>query len=246
MLNYYNVKIWQGFDNPYKSKLESEDSPSWSDLVSSDNTGDYVIHLLLSYGDYSNSCMVERSNVESFLDDYPSDDNPHMWEIFGPYGSHAILFEREWIESNDQIQEIFDFLDDYPLYDENYYTDLCWKDYQIAWDDYGVSDFTRDLSEEFDLDDNQRDLLIDSDSLQFLYEYCLSSGEWWYDESPNGVTLLTDYAAKNCDCETMEKFLHFEMMIPSEKRAMKLQYTFDGFESPPSNFREWVRGKRGY
>ena len=215
MLNYYNVKMWQGYRAPYKYKLESEDSPSWSDLVSSDNTGDYVIHQLLSYGDYSNACMVERSNVESFLDDYPSDDNPHMWEIFGSYGSHAILFKREWVESNDEIQEIFDFLNDYPLYNEDHYNNLTWESYLEMWDDYGYDDFIREIERKFDLSFEDTEILesISKDNMLQIYETMLSSGEFYYDEMSSGVTILTSNAVRELTQDDVEQILKYSNFV---------------------------------
>ncbi len=131
---------------------------SWSDLRTDELYLDAVQVLELphcSYGDYDNSCLVERANHAVILDEY----HEHVHEVIGGYGSTGLV-----VRMDAQIPEdLFDAIEgllEYPLLDEDELHELEVKVEAEDWELFGrdelrghVYDFVSEQLEDFDADD---------------------------------------------------------------------------------------------
>ena len=70
----------------------------------------------LSYGDYDNSCHIERSNVRVFLDEYKEFINTDFRKLSGMYGSTSIYIDIT--TTNTDIIECIQGLFSYSCIDE--------------------------------------------------------------------------------------------------------------------------------
>ena len=82
----------------------------------------FLIPRLMQFGDYDNSCMVERSNKKVFLQNY--NESPIVFETSGGYGSEGIALSlRELLNPDNEetaisIIETLNALNDYPCIDD--------------------------------------------------------------------------------------------------------------------------------
>lgn len=117
-----------------------------------DNGNTYLTHNLLSFGDYDNSCAVERANVKCLKKIYPEYekfwieiwDNKETWrgipinpeseiiEVYGAYGSMQIWIRQDIEEKEEYIR----CLEDYPALDDEIVTEIeveieeeCWNNW---------------------------------------------------------------------------------------------------------------------
>lgn len=69
----------------------------------------YYFSPMLSYGDYDNSCAVERSNYRVFLEEHK--DSEFIKEVSGWYGSSAIAVNLNCTDSeiNDKLMSLLDY-----------------------------------------------------------------------------------------------------------------------------------------
>ena len=84
------------------------------DRISPNTTGNgkYITHKYLAYGDYDNSCSVERSNVQYIIDNYAK--NRYV-EIIGIFG-----YTQIYLKNTKLNRELIENLDRYPCIDDEY------------------------------------------------------------------------------------------------------------------------------
>jgi hypothetical protein len=88
----------------------------------------------LSYGDYDNSCMIERANYRAFLERFK--DYPGVYTASGAYHSYAILLTDKALE-NKEIKECIDALHDYPVIDDELVSNMTFElETQLFEEDY--------------------------------------------------------------------------------------------------------------
>ncbi len=122
----------------------------------------FIMPGYMQYGDYDNSCMVERSNYKLFLEQFG--DESGIFTISGAYGSAGIAISLKWLldpENEDKAQEIIECLNalsDYPCIDDEDMSNMEYDAFLDALDDYGVRDFISACSEKFNLDISDYDL----------------------------------------------------------------------------------------
>jgi hypothetical protein len=91
------------------------------------------VHLinLATYGDYDNSCQIERSNQRVMLAD--DDMRPHLFHVFGSYGSSALGFVGPLDECPEPIAEAICAMAVYPVLDDSDESELEMAVEAEAW-----------------------------------------------------------------------------------------------------------------
>lgn len=97
-------------------------------------------------------------------------------------------------------------LEDYPILDENDFSNREWEAYAEGWASYGKRDFIRELVKEFGLTYNAEAVLENSEALHEFYESLIPSGEYFVGED-SGVRLNINYAVDRAQREDVAKFL---------------------------------------
>lgn len=134
----------------------------------------FLIPKYLQFGDYDNSCMVERSNKKCFLEEY--ENSPAVFEATGGYGSESVALSlRELMnpgneESTASIIETLNGLNDYPCIDDGEMSRMEYEAFDEAFNDYGYKDALSALAKKFNLEiydykeEEFKALLIEKDS----------------------------------------------------------------------------------
>lgn len=123
------------------------DNPEWK------NNDLYLIPAYMSYGDYDNSCMVERSNRKLFLEEYKEESG--IYTITGRYGSSGVAISFKWLldpANEEKAQSIIDLLNglnDYPCIDDEDMSNMEYEAFYEALKDYGIEDTQRALSKKY-------------------------------------------------------------------------------------------------
>jgi hypothetical protein len=121
----------------------------------------FLIPGYLQYGDYDNSCMVERSNQKLFLEDYEKESG--VFTITGGYGSSGIAISIKWLlnpdneEIAESILEVLKGLNDYPCLDDGDMSNMEYDAFYEALEDYGIEDTKRALSRKYGITVNDYD-----------------------------------------------------------------------------------------
>ena len=79
------------------------------------------INPLLSFGDYDNSCAVERSNVRVFRELYGNLKGKLWFDYSGGYGFEAIAFLKDpnELKKGSRVRETLEALEEYPVINED-------------------------------------------------------------------------------------------------------------------------------
>jgi hypothetical protein len=195
-------------------------------------------------GSYSSNAVLVHIDLLKTASDLT------MSELIHEYCKNGSIFDvnllqgwknlRYWLEhelrgdGHDEIAEIVEFLDDYPIYDENHFSSLEWDSYYDDWESDGRDDFIRGLQEKFNIPDETIDYINEMiqshksndfevvDWMDF-FESLLPSGEYYIVEQAYCVYILTDNAVESCTDEQMKQFVMQACQSAAEKRWLKLQ-----------------------
>jgi hypothetical protein len=118
----------------------------------------------LSFGDYDNSCDVERSNVRVFKGMFADTKNTDWFEIYGGYGSEGIAIPLSC--ENEEILDILESLEYSPCINDEDVSSLQIEMENEDWYNWIRRDFTDAIMKKFGLLD------IDPDKNK-LFEYYL-------------------------------------------------------------------------
>jgi hypothetical protein len=99
-------------------------------------------------GDCSGS-LANKSNREVFLQEFGHLDG--VIECHGAYGHQGILIRLDVLNSNSELQECVFGLENYPVLDEEHWSELEEEAKQESWD-YTQKDFLRALNKKFNYD----------------------------------------------------------------------------------------------
>lgn len=161
----------------------------------------FLIPGYLQYGDYDNSCIVERSNQKIFLESY--EECPGVFTITGGYGSSGIAISIKWLldPANEEIaQEIIDLLNDlndYPCIDDEDMSNMEYEAFLEALDNYEIGDFIQSAGSKFNLDisdydqDKARELILEIDRNLPYPSYMIESGGICYIDNDRLIEPLT-------------------------------------------------------
>ena len=143
----------------------------------------YYCHPYLCFGDYDNSCDVERSNHRVFMEMFGSDKD--VLERFYSYGAEYIYI-RSTAENN-EIIECLEALENYPAIDDQDVSLMNIEMFEESWENWIRSDFENMVLNHFDLCDIEYE---DSDLLEWfkqlteranIYFEVESGGNGWID-----------------------------------------------------------------
>ena len=121
----------------------------------------YYCHPYLCFGDYDNSCEVERSNHRVFMEMFGSDKD--VLERFYHYGAEYIYI-RSTTENN-EIIECLAALENYPVIDDQDVSLMNMEMFGESWENWIRSDFENMVLKHFDLCDIEYE---DSDLLEWF------------------------------------------------------------------------------
>ena len=110
---------------------------------------DYYCPNYLGYSDYSGS-TYSKSNHELFLKEFGEVDG--VKNVHGGYGSNDVYIRLDVLNSNQDIQDCLNALDDYPVMDEEHLSEVEEEAKEEAWNSYTRKDFLRALQKEFNYD----------------------------------------------------------------------------------------------
>jgi hypothetical protein len=155
-------------------------NPEWK------NNDLYLISKYMQYGDYDDSCMVERSNYKLFLENFG--DLNGVYTISGGYGSSGIALSIAWLSNPDnedksiEIIDLLNNLNDYPCIDDEDMSNMEYESFLEALDNFAIRECNDLLSKQFLLDvydyneDKLKDVLLDSNSKLSYDAYEIESG----------------------------------------------------------------------
>lgn len=108
-------------------------------LLSQDDTENFYFHPLLSFGDYDNSCEVERSNVRTFEEQFSAFKDIDWVKTTGIYGYEAIAIKL--LSNNEEIIDCINALSDYPVINDEDMSAMFIEIEEEAWDNWVERDF---------------------------------------------------------------------------------------------------------
>lgn len=151
----------------------------------------------------------DRSNFQSALDALGGESETVEVHRFGHWGPG--WFEIIIVAPDSPAAAIAEDLErglmDYPIVDDEHYSNTQHEEYQKDWQNYAARDFARSLRKHHGLSDRAFDILDDNrDELIELYEAGIHSGEFYIEES-SGLYLQTDRSAQDTTRSALAAFL---------------------------------------
>lgn len=107
--------------------------------------------------------------------------------------------DKKLVELGEKIEKK---LDDYPVYNENHWSEKEFDEYYNYFNDYGKQEFTGSLVKKFNLHDVTRDFLQNHENLIEYFESLIPSGEYQTDGYPN-----FDYATEQATRDNLAQWV---------------------------------------
>lgn len=148
--------------------------------------GHHLVPSFLSGSDYSGA-LVTRSNYEVWQTMFPEGRNVWWTTVSGGHGTYAIVINLEGIpeEVEEEVAEVLNGLQNYPLIDEDHHSNLEMESQNEAWEDWGRKDFRRALEKKVEGDLNLDDVK-DQDIDELFHGVAEEIGEYWVNEEGSG------------------------------------------------------------
>lgn len=138
----------------YYSNLQVLSSSKLKTRIADNRISDlFLIPRYMSFGDYNDSCMVERSNKKVFMEQY--ENSPIVYEVTGGYGSESVALSiREMLnpdneETTQSIIDTLNGLNDYPCLDDEDMSNMEYEAFYESLKDYGIDDTQRALAKKY-------------------------------------------------------------------------------------------------
>lgn len=131
------------------SSFEGKDWLSYGDLDEAED-GELFEIPYCTFSDYSGG-TVERSNCETFLKMF-ADEPDGVYPVYGGYGTRSVVV-TEAVWNSDDVQDVVNSLNRYPVIDEEAWTELEYQLEEEAWDSWVKADLMRALGLEEEPDD---------------------------------------------------------------------------------------------
>jgi hypothetical protein len=209
-----------------------------------DNSLFYTFDLTDDQGDYGRNGAVGRSNYQVFLDLLIKMGLPDEYyrERFYSYGAKSVLLRADIPEPwATKIYEIVGALDDYPLLDEQHYSELSFNEQTECYGRSVESELIRAIE---DLDDSITN--IESTHLYTLFltlfernncEWIDEGGDWYLDTDRllKGLTIdtvLSHGITFECSPEYFRTLNHWSI---TKQHGYKLMNTEGGYHSLPQH-----------
>ena len=218
-----NTHSWREIDYP------ETDSISWSDLnpvnyaskktrlldlkETLKETDIFIVSKYMQYGDYDNSCMVERSNYKLFLETYKEEKG--VFTIYGGYGSSGIAISIRYLlnpdneEKAQSIIEVLNSLNDYPCIDDEDMSNMEYDAFLESLDSWAIKECSDLLSHQYLIDvydfdeDKLKSILLEANSMLNYPAYEIESGGGCYIDTKRLIekVTLTEYVSCLIDFE---------------------------------------------
>jgi hypothetical protein len=140
----------------------------------------YYFSPLLSFGDYDNSCDVERSNYRVFLEMFK--DSPYVKTISGWYGYSAIAIDI--FCDNQEILETLSALENYPAIDDQDVSLVKNEIEEESWESYIKGDLLKAIEDHYSLDDIE---IIEEDQFFQLYGKLCNDSNTYFEVEAGGI-----------------------------------------------------------
>jgi hypothetical protein len=129
----------------------------------------FIMPKYLLGSDYSGD-LVNKSNHRVFLERFGKVEG--VYETYGGYGSFGIVIRLDVYNSNEEIKEVIDGLEEYCIIDEEDHSAL-----EYEADQELVTEVAKDLSRDIDLEDYIPDIDIILENTNQLEEYIWNATE---------------------------------------------------------------------
>ena len=139
---------WTHIDNFNEYRKEFS-SVSYGD-VKPDNNGDCIEIPYCTGSDYSGG-TAELSNYRCIKEDF----NKYVLPMYGGYGTFGLLISIDDYNNVPELQELFESLDKYPLYNEDDHSQLEQEIIDTAWDSWVWFDLSRLLDDTIEYDQDK-------------------------------------------------------------------------------------------
>jgi hypothetical protein len=161
----------------------------------------FLMSNFFGYSDYDNSCMVERSNLKLFLEEYG--DLPYVFKVYGGYGTTDIAISLKGLldplneDKADEIIGILNNLNDYPCIDDEDMSNMEYDSFIESLDSYAIRECNDLLSKQFLLDvydfneDMLKEILLESDRNLNYPSYQIESGGSCYIDNERLIEKVT-------------------------------------------------------
>jgi len=152
------LKGTEGECNVYFRETPREDTfcwgNYWSDFTQYKHADSeeipYFFSPLLSFGDYDNSCHIERSNVRVFMEEHEETQGKDWLHVTGSYGSEAIAIRIN--STNAEIIETLQALENYPCLSDDDASNLEQEMISEALENFVLSDISRAIDKKLNID----------------------------------------------------------------------------------------------
>lgn len=170
-LNRWHYESWRD------DKLDDLSKVYLGNLQQTDN-GELLEIPVTMYSDYSGS-TVERANCDYFVQ-YCKDNQIRYFDIYGDYGTTGVMVYFTDYESNEDMREMINALDNYPLFDDESLSNLELQLEDESWDSWVKYDLIRALDKagiEYNEDTLQDDFynVIRENNIEFIFENAVSA-----------------------------------------------------------------------
>jgi len=161
----------------------------------------FLIPKFMQYGDYDNSCMVERSNFKIFLEDYKEEKG--IFRIYGGYGSSGIAISIRYLlnpdneEKADEILELLRDLNNYPCINDEDMSIMEYDAFIESLDSWAIKECNDLLSHQYLIDvydfneDKLKAVLLESDRNLNYPSYEIESGGGCYIDTKRLIEKVT-------------------------------------------------------
>jgi len=226
-----SIRVQKGDYDYYYREIDypESDSISWSDLTpvnyatklthledikhTLEEVDIFLIPKYMSYGDYDNSCMVERSNYKIFMEDYKEEKG--IFRIYGGYGSSGIAISIRYLldpdneEKADEIIDLLNGLNNYPCIDDEDMSNMEYESFLESLDVFAIRDCNDLLSSQYLIDvydfneDKLKEILLEADRNLNYPSYEIESGGSCYIDTKRLIEKVTlmDYITCLIDWE---------------------------------------------
>jgi hypothetical protein len=170
--------------------------------------------LIAPFDRHRDSGTLDRSNfecgVKALKEAEPDLGDDYRVMRFGHWavGWVEIVIVRPGSKCAEVAAGIASGLEDYPVLDDDHFSNIEEEEYLDGWTQGGADEFRRELRKAFELSAPAAELLDSTgdEILMEFYESLLPSGEFFIAEG-SGVYILVDHAVKDCTRSQLAAFL---------------------------------------
>lgn len=192
----------------YLDEFKNQQTPHWR--CENELDKHFLFSHYLSFGDYDNSCAVERSNVRVFEEMYADCKGKDWIKITGHYGWECIAVRLS--SENTEIIETLKYLENYPCLDDQDVSLMEMEMENESWDNWIKDDLIKELKK---LDPNNEniyneDITDENKLMEYYNELKKRANEYFIVESGGNGYIDVEKLANYANCDELANFLVFE------------------------------------